>query len=460
MMKSSISECLGYYKKHVTEEFISELLSLYNLPFRKFPIFKPSVVIWLMLYQRLQKGSDLSSAIEHLKSDHCEEIIFESKRTLVNKERISNSTGGYSKARTRLKEELVYAVVDRLNGEIAEQLNQKTNSSRDSSVYLLDGSTFRISHTEENLETYPASENQHGRAHYPTVKFSVLINARTGAALRPAIGAYTGSKSVSEIGLGEELIGRLPTPSIIVGDRYYGIFNFVHLSNRAGHKVVYRIKKSMFKSITGCLPKAQYGCQKVVWKPTAGTKSSHGYTDEDAISGQVVWFPSPAKGKKKEVIMLFSTTNLSPEKVVELYGYRWDVETDLRQIKSTLKASFISVKTPEMVRKEMVIAITAYNLIRLFMGVLAKNQKVDVRRMSFSRVLTWFLHAVIPTFHSENDREIDWKLLSLEKNIKYYMIPKTRKKKPSEPRKIWPKVKQTSFAAGESRENERKKLRK
>jgi len=52
------------------------------------------------------------------------------------------------------------------------------------------------------------------------------------------------------------------------------------------------------------------------------------------------------------------------EMIAELYGYRWNVELDIRQIKQTLNLDHLRCKTPEMVRKEFWITLLAYNPIR------------------------------------------------------------------------------------------------
>jgi hypothetical protein len=53
--------------------------------------------------------------------------------------------------------------------------------------------------------------------------------------------------------------------------------------------------------------------------------------------------------------------------IVELYGKRWDVELDLRHLKSTLGMDVLRCKTPSMVRKEIYVYLLAYNLLRSLM---------------------------------------------------------------------------------------------
>lgn len=51
-------------------------------------------------------------------------------------------------------------------------------------------------------------------------------------------------------------------------------------------------------------------------------------------------------------------------KLVKLYGFRWEVELDLRHLKTSLGMDVLRSKTPQMVRKELYAYLLAYNLLR------------------------------------------------------------------------------------------------
>jgi hypothetical protein len=54
--------------------------------------------------------------------------------------------------------------------------------------------------------------------------------------------------------------------------------------------------------------------------------------------------------------------------LVRLYDLRWDVEVDLKHLKSTLGMDVLRCKTPLMVRKELYVYLLAYNLLRTLGG--------------------------------------------------------------------------------------------
>ena len=69
--------------------------------------------------------------------------------------------------------------------------------------------------------------------------------------------------------------------------------------------------------------------------------------------------------------------------LADLYFQRGDVELFFRDIKTTMGMDILRCKTPDMVRKEILMHLIVYNGIRCLMGEAAKGKDVRVRRMSF-----------------------------------------------------------------------------
>ena len=76
-------------------------------------------------------------------------------------------------------------------------------------------------------------------------------------------------------------------------------------------------------------------------------------------------------------IQLYPTLEL-----VKIYELRWDVELDLKHIKTTLGMDILRGKTPEMVRKEIYIHLLAYNLLRTVMWQAGTQKGVNPLRIS------------------------------------------------------------------------------
>lgn len=59
------------------------------------------------------------------------------------------------------------------------------------------------------------------------------------------------------------------------------------------------------------------------------------------------------------------------EAIAELYGYRWNAELDIRDIRQTLGLDHVRCQTRDMVRRELWVTLPAYNLIRKLIATAA-----------------------------------------------------------------------------------------
>jgi hypothetical protein len=92
------------------------------------------------------------------------------------------------------------------------------------------------------------------------------------------------------------------------------------------------------------------------------------------------------------------TTLLDPETypadaLTKLRQQRWEVETDLRHLKTTMKMEVLRCKSVEGVQKELAMYLLVYNLVRAVMLEAARRQRVKPNRLSFADTLYWVRHA-------------------------------------------------------------------
>jgi hypothetical protein len=142
------------------------------------------------------------------------------------------------------------------------------------------------------------------------------------------------------------------------------------------------------------------------------------------------------KGQSKEWLYLFTTLNLPRTEVMTLYGKRWQIETDLRALKRTVRLQHIAARNESMMEKELLTGVAAYNLVRAVMALAARRHKIAPRQLSFTFVLnvvnaSWSrLQAA--TGPEAYQREVERMLDAAAQGI----LPK-RKKQRSFPRAVW-----------------------
>ncbi len=72
------------------------------------------------------------------------------------------------------------------------------------------------------------------------------------------------------------------------------------------------------------------------------------------------------------------------EQIAAMYGDRWLIELRFRDIKTTMGMEVLRGKTADAVRKEILMHLLAYNLIRCLMWQAAAEHGRDLRRLSLA----------------------------------------------------------------------------
>ena len=71
------------------------------------------------------------------------------------------------------------------------------------------------------------------------------------------------------------------------------------------------------------------------------------------------------------------------DEIAELFGYRWNIELDIRSIKTFMNLGHVRCETPEMVHREFWTTMLAYNLIRTTIALAANLYGKRPRQISF-----------------------------------------------------------------------------
>jgi hypothetical protein len=89
------------------------------------------------------------------------------------------------------------------------------------------------------------------------------------------------------------------------------------------------------------------------------------------------------------VTTLLDPERYPPEDLIELRLTRWMIETNIRHLKITLGMDVLKCKTLDGVRKERLMFMLVYNMIRILMLRAARARGVNVNRVSFADTLAW-----------------------------------------------------------------------
>lgn len=383
-----------------------------------------------MIYQRLDDRGTLEAAVEQVVRGEPASLLNGCKR--VREASVSPNNSRYCRARNEMPKPMAEDVSDVLNGGLKKR-HVQCFPALAGPVYLMDGSSVAMEATEAIREIYPPGENQRGNSHWSVMRVVVAHDVLSGLALKPAYGPMYGEHAVSEQGLAEQVLGQLPKGSTIIEDRNFGTFAMVYGAQQHGHNVVARLTGQRAQCLLGGNPRC--GERRVAWRPSKSDRKAHPHLPAAAcVEGRILVSRLP--GRNRGLLVLFTTLELPADQVRELYGLRWNVETDLRSIKRTLNMYRLTSRRPEMAEKELLAAICAYNLVRTVMCLAAESAGVKVRELSFTRALGLFQAFLPDIVAARTDADAKAILRRLARLIGTCKLPR-RKRRRSFPRAAW-----------------------
>lgn len=345
-------------------------------------VYTSLMTVWLLVYQRLHAGCTLEAAVtEFLRNDP----QFMPKNRRVREGTLSSKTGSYSQARKRLKPEVTEWVANHVYDTLVAATPPSLGDCR---TFILDGTTITLAPTKALKAAFPPASNQHGTSVWPVAHLLVTHELESGCAILPEMGPMYGDQAVSELDLTKKIMRRLPANSVLLGDRNFGVFAVAHAAVNEGHDVLLRMTKARFKALKRrATPLVSNGLHlgwELNWTPSSKDRRSH--PELPASASVRVWLHEIVIS---ETLTLWLVTTLDCDAVVlaDLYGKRLNVETDIRDVKVSLRTEEVRAKSVEMLQKEIATSIVAYNLVIQIRRLAAKAVGVPSRRLSFTG--TW-----------------------------------------------------------------------
>jgi hypothetical protein len=394
--------------------------------------------MWLLMWQRLQGAAPLEAAVLDLLQDlpacfwpsPCKRV----RDWQQSGKPVSGNTAAYNQARQKLPSPVVEQSCDHIFDQLmARMAPDCAPVSRQ--AFVLDGSSMRLAYSPALAERFPPCSNQHGESHWPVIRVLVAHDLQTGLAMRPHWGSMYGTDAVSEQSLLDSAIGRLPAGATVIGDSNFGVFSVAWAATQKGYPVLLRLTSLRAECLAGEALKDGIDRQ-VKWKPSRADRKSHPELPPDAcIRGRLmVCRVQPDNGSDPFLLAFFTTLPDSAEEILKLYGQRWNIETDLRTLKSQLRMEQLSCATSEMAAKEIEMAIAAYNLVRAVICLAAQQSGLPPRDYSFTRAAR-IVQSFAPKIASANGTEAQRHFDRMMYFLQQAKLPH-RKRKPY-PRGVW-----------------------
>lgn len=346
-------------------------------------VYKTSVVLFLMIYQRLNASASLKETVAYFFKNA---PISPQSNIRIREKTLSTGSGSYSAARKRLKLE----VVDWLQKQVSSSIIESTPPSfKNRRVFLIDGTTLTAFPNPAIQAAFPPASNQHGPGVWPIIYLVTAHELSSGAAMPPQIGAMYGENAIGETKLAEPLIASLPEDSIVMADAGYGIFQVAYSCRSHKKNFVLRLTKDRFESYkkkaTLVRSNPSDRTYKYTWTPSAKERANNpGIPIDSSLEVTLLELKIG-----NEWLYLVTDLEGTPQDFRQLYFERYDVEIDIRNIKVVLDAEHFECKSVEMLRKEIGMAMVSYNLNTQLRRQAAKKAACQPRELSFTWV--WYV---------------------------------------------------------------------
>jgi len=415
------------FKDLLRGEVMEEILHAIGYTYRE-RLYCPYVTLWCFLSEVISSDKSCEAAVLRLRVDRAQQ----------GKPLCSTETTAYCKARQRLPEELYSKLAQSIGMELMQKAPEEWLWKCRQGL-LVDGTTSIMPDTEENQKEFPQHSNQKKGLGFPSARIGLLTSLATGAVVAGAIGPVKG-KGTGEIELFREMRNVLRRGNIVIGDCLYDSYRDVAELRAEGVDVVFGMKQSRQCDFT----KGEQlgpGDHIVVWKrPDFDSSRFNRETWEtlpETIRMRELMINVKFRGELhnvRVVTTLLDASVYTAADIMSLFRQRWNVELDIRCIKTVLGMDRFTCKTPSMVRKEFYTYLLAYNLIRVRMAQAAKLHDKKPREISFKAckaAMTIWL-PVIASAGSERERD------TLERLMLDTIASRTVSDRPgrSEPRKI------------------------
>jgi hypothetical protein len=320
----------------------------------------------------------------------------------------SFATSAYCQARHRLPVEVCRALLRETGRRVAVEAGE-AGLWRGHRVVGVDGSTISMADTNDLQALFRWAPAKRGHE-LPVAKFVAIFDLIAGALLDLA----PASMRDHELSIVQELHERLRPGDVVVADRLYCAY--AYLAQLVSLQLQFVIRVPVGSRRVDFRPHRRHAKHKhwkgpqSIWIRRLGKHDQ--IVDWRKPAEAPTWLPRVDWERMLELLRVrelryritrrgfrtcdvtIVTTLLDEERytkraIAELYGLRWQVETNLRHLKTTMGMDVLRCQTVEGISRELAVFGVVYNAVRLVMIHAGEQQGVPPDRISFIDALRW-----------------------------------------------------------------------
>ena len=243
-------------------------------------------------------------------------------------------------------------------------------------LVAFDASTLNVPDEAANRQAFGSPGASRGRAAFPQVRLTALVEVGTRAAFAWRVGAY----DESEAAQAEALVPRFAAGMLVLADRGYCGFPLWRQAARTSADLLWRLKANLRLPV---LERFDDGSYRSVLRGSGRDRRRHqGECPIRVVDYTLAGADAP--------VYRLGTTLLDPasapaNELAALYHQRWEVETAYDEVKTHMlgPGALLRSKTPDLVRQEVHGLMLAHYAVRRLIHEAARKADEDPDDLSF-----------------------------------------------------------------------------
>lgn len=346
-------------------------------------VFDPATTLGLFITQVLTRDEPCSTVVCRLNKE----------RKAQGLPSVSANPSAYCYARNRLPLELIDVLIKKTVALANIRVDKRWRWC-DRDVFMVDGFTVRAPDTQANQSEFPQSTSQKMGLGYPTLRVITLTSLATKVITHFQYGPMDG-KGNGEQSLFRKTFQFLRKNQVIVGDSIFD--SYYDMAALLERKVdgVFGIHGTRDNPFLGQKSSRIQETTRVLSRP----KFDHNRISREAweklptsIKVRIIRYRTHGRCNQKVIVTTLLDRKKYPARAIaDLYGLRWEVELDIRCLKSVMDLAELRCQTPQGLKCELAVNVLAYNLVALLMCDTAEVSDTHPRQLSFSHARDTFV---------------------------------------------------------------------
>lgn len=348
---------------------------------RVFPLFR---TFWGWFWQVFQANTSCREVVRQVQA------LF----ALEGGGRVDEATGAFCQARKKIPLALLEKAFV-ASAQSAQKLASQSSALQGRPVKVLDGSNVRLADTPANRAAFPPSKSAPAGSGFPLLKIVVLFSLASGAILA----RVCGTQLAHEVRLCEALRACFLKNDVLIADRAYGIYAVVAWLQSLQADVIARVP-TRSRRVDFRKARKRHGPQDALFhwrrpkKVCAFLPLAEWLGLPELLEVRLLRVRVRQPGFCSSDVTLVSTLldaqAYPAQEIIAAYARRWRLEMCLDDLKTTLGMEQLSCRSPQMVEKELLVFLTAHNLLRWLMAQAVQEEGAALDRISFKGTMDAF----------------------------------------------------------------------